>query len=725
MHNFVVTTFTSPTYCEYCSGFLWGVAKQGVRCSKCKATAHKKCALKAVTQCTGDRGLATLIPSVSPISRSSFHDSPEPTSPASNNEATVTDGYIAQLDGMFWQQLDKEIKINTLVSAQSEQPLSLFQTLPANFMQFTAKLAPLSFIHRLVKDVVFWRKPNHSGLAMAVYSMYCLRPNLLLATPLALLIAYIVFNYFNSGYWNKSGSLDAVDTKNRVSVSASSSSQMPYQSQPTDSAGDYHVLANGKSPSHSTLASAASGSSRGKANASGSAIKERRRSVQAGPYLQMNNVQADASSSTPLPPISTAQKSTSPVSADSSAAHIQIKSKPNYSDCIVPSDAHTTVVADGAQNLAKEANIYDGTSNSASTSPKSKVLVRARSSSEQADGSRLSEPASTRQKVDLEALFGVAGFGSAKYTDNVHTTQIMTGTYVRMYDWVVTHNYLVDWSQPDEAWHILFMCICAQMVLLVIVYWVPWYLLFLVSGNLALLSMSPHVRAFAKVYGVEFMLCAHEWIVLKWLRLRLNVTRLPVIRWILRRRKRQGGIKRKVSTGSLSHNYSAEGHSDGSDAENGYRLQSGYQTPPPLLSLASNTAGSSTSTLVRRPHMVSVFENQRWWLGFGWIPRLGTNERAKWSDEDGKKKYASINDFMPAEGYEWADDSGGWEVDRYWALPVCTDEDGWVYTDNFWRHPSATSSTVSSYTRRRKWMRKVRPAASRVDSLRITRPNTP
>ncbi|KAI9505927.1 hypothetical protein BX070DRAFT_197739, partial [Coemansia spiralis] len=305
MHNFVVTTFTSPTYCEYCSGFLWGVAKQGVRCSKCKATAHKKCALKAVTQCTGDRGLATLIPSVSPISRSSFHDSPEPTSPASNNEATVTDGYIAQLDGMFWQQLDKEIKINTLVSAQSEQPLSLFQTLPANFMQFTAKLAPLSFIHRLVKDVVFWRKPNHSVLAMAVYSMYCLRPNLLLATPLALLIAYIVFNYFNSGYWNKSGSLDAVDTKNRVSVSAT--------------------------------------------------------------------------------------------------------------------------------------------------------------------------------------LFGVAGFGSAKYTDNVHTTQIMTGTYVRMYDWVVTHNYLVDWSQPDEAWHILFMCICAQMVLLVIVYWVPWYLLFLVSGNLALL----------------------------------------------------------------------------------------------------------------------------------------------------------------------------------------------------------------------------------------------
>ncbi|KAJ1989413.1 Peroxisome size and maintenance regulator, partial [Coemansia thaxteri] len=143
---------------------------------------------------------------------------------------------------------------------------------------------------------------------------------------------------------------------------------------------------------------------------------------------------------------------------------------------------------------------------------------------------------------------------------------------------------------------------------------------------------------------------------------------------------------------------------------------SGYTTPPMLSSLCS-TAGSSTSTLMRRPHTVSVYENQRWWFGFGWIPRLGSNERAKWSDQTGKVRYASVNDFMPEDGYEWVDENSGWEVDRLWALPVHTDEDGWVYTDNFWKHPAAVASTVASYTRRRRWVRKVRPV-SRLDSSR-------
>ncbi|KAJ2457469.1 hypothetical protein GGF42_002653, partial [Coemansia sp. RSA 2424] len=206
-----------------------------------------------------------------------------------------------------------------------------------------------------------------------------------------------------------------------------------------------------------------------------------------------------------------------------------------------------------------------------------------------------------------------------------------------LYDWVSAHNYLVDWSRPAETQRILLTCILAQMGLILILYWVPWYLLFLFAGNVGLLAMSPYIRAFAKVYGVEFMLYSQERAVLH------------------------------------------------------------------------------TSTLMRRPHTVSVFENQRWWLGFGWIPRLGSNERSKWSDQTGKVRYASLNDFMPEDGFEWVDEGGGWEVDRIWALPVHTDEDGWVYTDNFWKHPAAAASAVSSYTRRRRWVRKVRPA-NRLDA---------
>ncbi|KAJ2748070.1 Protein BZZ1, partial [Coemansia pectinata] len=135
MHDFRLTTFSLPTYCEYCAGFLWGLTKQGVRCRKCHTTAHKKCAVKAATTCTGDRGLATLVRgtgsyediTMSGSSASMSVSSQEPNSPT----------YARQLDSEFWQQVGEETKINNLVSAQAEQPLSLFQTLPANFMQFT------------------------------------------------------------------------------------------------------------------------------------------------------------------------------------------------------------------------------------------------------------------------------------------------------------------------------------------------------------------------------------------------------------------------------------------------------------------------------------------------------------------------------------------------------------------------------------------------------------
>lgn len=50
-HEFIAKFFRQPTYCSFCSEFLWGLKKQGYKCKVCNCAVHKKCHDKILGRC--------------------------------------------------------------------------------------------------------------------------------------------------------------------------------------------------------------------------------------------------------------------------------------------------------------------------------------------------------------------------------------------------------------------------------------------------------------------------------------------------------------------------------------------------------------------------------------------------------------------------------------------------------------------------------------------------
>uniref|UniRef100_A0A671YY56 RAS guanyl-releasing protein 1 n=1 Tax=Sparus aurata TaxID=8175 RepID=A0A671YY56_SPAAU len=66
VHNFQETTYMKPTFCDNCSGFLWGVIKQGYRCKDCGMNCHKLCRDQVAFECKKNTRLTSAIDSPTP-----------------------------------------------------------------------------------------------------------------------------------------------------------------------------------------------------------------------------------------------------------------------------------------------------------------------------------------------------------------------------------------------------------------------------------------------------------------------------------------------------------------------------------------------------------------------------------------------------------------------------------------------------------------------------------
>ncbi len=95
-----------------------------------------------------------------------------------------------------------------------------------------------------------------------------------------------------------------------------------------------------------------------------------------------------------------------------------------------------------------------------------------------------------------------------------------------------------------------------------------------------------------------------------------------------------------------------------------------------------------------------LYENERWWLGKGWLKRLISQGNSynrtvelKYSDRDHKVERHPDTCLVP-EGMEWA---GGWQVE----LVKDSDEFGWQYSLDFNSTFQAKKGVLSMVRRRR------------------------
>ncbi|XP_051555257.1 RAS guanyl-releasing protein 2-like isoform X2 [Myxocyprinus asiaticus] len=87
VHTFTETTYLKPTFCEHCTGFIWGLYKQGYKCKVCGVNCHKACRARLVVECR--KRTKSISHEKPPLLQSRSHSFPQASSAQSNMQNTV------------------------------------------------------------------------------------------------------------------------------------------------------------------------------------------------------------------------------------------------------------------------------------------------------------------------------------------------------------------------------------------------------------------------------------------------------------------------------------------------------------------------------------------------------------------------------------------------------------------------------------------------------------
>ncbi|XP_047201418.1 RAS guanyl-releasing protein 1-like isoform X1 [Girardinichthys multiradiatus] len=184
VHNFQETTYMKPTFCDNCSGFLWGVIKQGYRCRDCGMNCHKLCKDQVAFECKKNNKAANTVdsptPNSTPVATSASEGSEEcpfpypsdvrrdwsPESPITPNLRPARVHSYTQTEGPQFSSITPEatrLQSSLLVPVPPSLP-SCPSPLPMRKQRYCAKWENRASILQKPKEPVEENKPTYESV---------------------------------------------------------------------------------------------------------------------------------------------------------------------------------------------------------------------------------------------------------------------------------------------------------------------------------------------------------------------------------------------------------------------------------------------------------------------------------------------------------------------------------------------------------------------------------